>query len=99
MKVKNAAGEETDVEFMWAGFGNRGGSLVTDVGTKLCDPERADADLTNAEQLKGKIAVGLFDIEYYILHISFILHHTYYILRFSNVEQLKGKIPVGLSFV
>lgn len=57
MKVKNAAGEEKEVEFMWAGFGNRGGSLVADVAAQLCDPERADADLTNSEQLKGKIAV------------------------------------------
>jgi hypothetical protein len=41
-------------DFMWAGFGKR--SPVT-AEAVMCDPERADAELKNADQLKDKWAV------------------------------------------
>ncbi len=42
---------------MWAAFGSYDGSCIVDVAAVLCDPEHADKEICNAEQLKGKVAV------------------------------------------
>jgi hypothetical protein len=55
LEVKTLAGEIKELEFTWAGFGSRSFS-ITDVAAVLCDPEHAEQDLSNAEQLAGNVA-------------------------------------------
>jgi hypothetical protein len=57
LEVKTSAGEIKELEFTWAGFGSRYNSII-DLAAVLCDPEHADQELSNAEQLKGKAAVA-----------------------------------------
>ena len=59
LKVKDAGGNEAEVEFMWAGFGRRDTAAgIVGAAAALCDPERADADVVNAAELKGKVALA-----------------------------------------
>ena len=55
LKVQGEDGER-EMRFMWAGFGDRSASLA-DVPAVLCDPDLADGALTNADQVKGSMAV------------------------------------------
>jgi hypothetical protein len=58
LRVKNSTFEkEKELEFIWANFGSYDGSSIDDVAAVLCDPEHAEKELRNAEQLKGKVAV------------------------------------------
>ncbi len=54
--MKTSAGEIKELEFRWAGFGSRSSSII-DVAAVLCDPEHAEQELSNAEQLSGNVAV------------------------------------------
>jgi hypothetical protein len=56
LEVKTLAGEIKELEFTWAGFGSRHPS-ITDVAAVLCDPEHAEQELSNAEELAGNVAV------------------------------------------
>ena len=55
LEVKTLAGGK-ELEFTWAGFGRSNPSII-DVAAVLCDPEHAEQELRNAEQLRGKVAV------------------------------------------
>jgi hypothetical protein len=55
LEVKTSAGDK-ELEFTWAGFGSRPSSII-DVAVVPCDPEHAEKELSNAEQLAGKVAV------------------------------------------
>ena len=44
-----------EIPFLWAGFGRR--VRVEQVATAVAEPALADAELTNAEDLRGKVAV------------------------------------------
>jgi hypothetical protein len=56
LEVKTLAGDK-ELEFTWARFGSRPSSII-DVAAVLCDPEHAGQELSNAEQLRGKVAVA-----------------------------------------
>jgi hypothetical protein len=55
MMVKTTDGDKF-VAFAWAQFGSRKAS-IGHVAAVLCDPERADSELRNAEQLNQTVAV------------------------------------------
>ena len=55
INVKTSDGNKF-LEFAWAQFGTR--ALISHVAFVLCDPERADRELSNAEQLNQKVAVA-----------------------------------------
>jgi hypothetical protein len=56
LEVKTLAGEIKELEFTWAGFGSFHPSII-DAAAVLCDPEHAEQELINAEQLAGNVAV------------------------------------------
>jgi len=56
LEVKTSAGEIKELEFTWAAFGSRPSS-ITDVAAVRCDPEHAEQELINTEQLRGNVAV------------------------------------------